>query len=138
MRISLFTLQHILQGLYRPGLDCDGQSRVFHAVLTELEIPHLLYAGSIEERDGQRGTSPHFWIRLSVKEDWAIIDFKARKWLGDDEKIPHGAFLVKDWPHILYQGRSLNEPPISPTMMTLFLSSVFATDPVTGETVETL
>jgi len=77
-------MRRLLDKYYRPGLECDGQTRVFHTILTNYGVPHTVYIGSIS--DGRTTVSPHFWIVWNGK----IVDYQARRWLG--KSAHHGIF----------------------------------------------
>lgn len=105
-------LEYLLNPYYRAGLDCDGQSRVFHYILTENAVLHQLYFGFIEEKKMHVGFDPHMWIAIMTNSGKIIIDYKARKWLGQDERIPHGVFYEKQYPDMYYIGDIIQERPL--------------------------
>lgn len=120
MTKNLKQIKDLLYQYYREPLDCDGQTRVMHYVLSEAKIQHDLYFGAIEVKDADLGFFPHMWIQLAVQEGLAAVDYKARKWLGKSEKIPHGVFLLKDYPHVQYNGDIVYEEP-KPAFVIQFL-----------------
>lgn len=67
------------------ALECDGLSRVVAALLSREGIEHQAHQGTLQTPQGRIGL--HCWVELP---DGAIIDFRARMWLG--EEAPHGIF----------------------------------------------
>ena len=72
-------LFNLLAPYYRVPLDCDGQSNVFRRVLKDNGIKHKLMVGKVKSIETGQVFPYHEWIEIGK---W-IIDFKARKWLGD-------------------------------------------------------
>lgn len=78
----------ILDTLDSLPLECDGLSKVASLLLSRENIAHTLNVGKLNVEDiGQ--IDWHCWITL---EDGKILDLRARMWLGDDERVPHGLF----------------------------------------------
>ncbi|WP_234265212.1 hypothetical protein [Hydrogenophaga sp. NFH-34] len=72
-------------------LECDGMTKVMSAVLERDSIEHRCMVGSLSVEGA--GTIPcHHWILMP---DGHIIDLRARMWLGNDERVPHGFFKPK-------------------------------------------
>lgn len=69
-------------------LECDGVSRAISALLIREGIAHTMHMGSMSV-DGVGKIGMHFWIEL---EGGKVCDFRARMWLGQDERVPHGVF----------------------------------------------
>lgn len=67
------------------ALECDGLSRVVAALLSREGIEHQAHQGTLHTPQGRIGL--HCWVELP---DGAIIDFRARMWLG--KQAPHGIF----------------------------------------------
>jgi hypothetical protein len=36
--------------------------------------------------------APHFWIEVPLEAALAVVDYRARMWLGDEADILHGVF----------------------------------------------
>lgn len=69
-------------------LECDGMVTVASAVLERDGVPHRGHCGSMSVQG--IGTIPlHCWISLPSGQ---ILDLRARMWLGDDARVPHGVF----------------------------------------------
>jgi hypothetical protein len=101
-------IQKLLESYDKPGLECDGATRVFSWLLKQNKVPHIIKFGRLEvtrmnaQNEAKDDTIyPHYWIEL---DDGLMIDFKARMWLGDDSKIPHGVFRPEEFPAALYVG----------------------------------
>lgn len=73
-------------------LECDGLTRIISYILQIANVDHLVEIGSLHTKTG--GAIPHFWIKL---HDGYIIDYRARMWLGNDPKVPHGIFQSDDY-----------------------------------------
>lgn len=71
-------------------LECDGVTRCISTVLSKNGIAHEVHLGSVEVM-GVGKMHPHFWIKIKKM----VIDLRARMWLGDDERVPHGVFVPK-------------------------------------------
>lgn len=69
-------------------LECDGLTRVVSALLTDVQVPHQMYAGSLVI-EGVGAIPLHWWVSLP---GGMTLDLRARMWLGDDECVPHGSF----------------------------------------------
>ena len=67
-------------------LECDGMTRVISNLLQRDGIGHTPMAGRLAI-EGVGQIVPHCWIEL---EDGRRIDLRARMWLGDDPRVPHG------------------------------------------------
>jgi hypothetical protein len=94
-------IKQLLEPYDLPHLECDGATRVFVWLLREAEIPHIIKAGQLEV-DGSATLWPHYWIELD--DSGLIVDFKARRWLGESPDVPHGVFLLEEFPKALYVG----------------------------------
>lgn len=70
-------------------LECYGSTQVIHYVLDNHHVPHYVFEGTLEFNDKVLPT--HLWIGLP---DGRLVDFKARKWLGND--APNGIFYPHD------------------------------------------
>ncbi len=115
-------LQELLDPYYRENLDCDGQFRVMRYVLDQQEIRHKSYVGSIRNTILETGfPNIWMWIELRTKEGPTIIDYKVRKWLGDNESNPHGVFLKSAYPHIKYEGKTSTEKPMKKFVIDILL-----------------
>lgn len=88
MSPNLTSLHSWLRQFDRLPLECDGLSRVISTLLHREGIDHQLMAGSLTIV-GVGRIGLHWWIELP---EGAVVDFRARMWLGDDEAVPHGLF----------------------------------------------
>lgn len=102
-----------------PGLECDGQTRVFSTVLHERGIAHTCMFGKLTYH-GEDLPTVHFWIELP---DGVRVDFRAQMWLGDHQDVPHGIFKKADYPNVVYTGMSVNLEPLSPAVFKFLTSS---------------
>lgn len=91
-------------------VECDGMSYLISAALASADITHSLYAGCLI--DGLKGDTvlPHVWIGIECRDGTAIIDFRARMWLGDVDDVPHGVFNAQEHARFQYHGH-LGQPP---------------------------
>ncbi len=96
-----------------PGLECDGQTRVFTTVLQEQSIPHTCMAGTLTHTATNECVPLHFWIELP---DGFTADYRARLWLGESDEIPHGIFKKEEYPQVVYSGMAISLPPLPPAV----------------------
>lgn len=85
-------LQAWLADLDLLPLECDGMSRCISMLLSRDSIPHRVMIG----KAGVVGLGliqSHYWVDL---DNNYIIDMRARMWLGDDVRVPHGVFECKE------------------------------------------
>ena len=76
-------------------------TRVISALLEREGIDHQAFLGTLEVPDvGEIGL--HAWIDLDG-DPQQRIDLRARMWLGDDPRVPHGVF--EPTPAAVYKGR---------------------------------
>lgn len=67
-------------------LECDGLVSVVSAVLARDGVAHRAMCGRLSVEGV--GTIPvHCWIAFASSQ---ILDLRARMWLGDDARVPHG------------------------------------------------
>jgi len=69
-------------------LECDGFTRVFEYLLTQNNIDHQGYTGTIHV--GEKSMTPHYWIVCGE----SIIDFAIRIWFGND--LPNGIIKINE------------------------------------------
>src|SRR6266702_8249678 len=100
--------------------ECDGMTNILHFFLNEAGIAHKVYQGNIKNRVSGAAFEWHMWIELETKQGRAIIDYRARQWLGTMGNTPHGVFLKHDYPHMLYAGSKM-EPHKLPKEYILYL-----------------
>lgn len=105
-----------------PGLECDGQTRVFTTVLQEQAIPHTCMAGTLTHTATHDRVPLHFWIELP---DGSTVDYRARLWLGDSHEIPHGVFRKEAYPQVVYVGLPIPLDPLPPTLFRALTDSSF-------------
>lgn len=73
-------------------LDCDGISDLISLYLDREGLSHRYLQGSVLDTLGGDLVSPHCWIEI----DGRVIDFRLRKWLEHDDRVPHGLFVPTD------------------------------------------
>ncbi len=89
--------------------ECKEATMVVSHYLNEAGIEHRVYTdGSIRNRKSGAGWQPHMWVEVDAKEGVAIIDYRARHWLGEVGNTPHGVFLKSKYPHMQYSGKRGN------------------------------
>ena len=91
-------------------LDCakvadDGLSRLVVTRLAKKRIPYQAMLGKLEV-DG-KVIYPHFW----VETDGCVIDYRARRELGDDTQVPHGV-IAREAVKGRYQGQEIVIDPL--------------------------
>ena len=89
--------------------ECDGMTRICHTILSQHHIEHFSMMGTLEF-DGQK-IEPHFWLDLPLGER---IDYRARMWFGNSNRVPHGVFQPDDFPNVIYKGRLVELELLSP------------------------
>ncbi|MCQ4347061.1 hypothetical protein NGA35_06405 [Pseudomonas stutzeri] len=98
-------LKSLLDDLDSANAAADGLSRLVVTRLAEKRIPYRAMLGTVE-LDGKR-IYPHFW----VEADGCLIDYRACRLLGDDERLPHGV-IAKDRLQARYEGTSIVIDPL--------------------------
>ena len=83
-------------------VECDGMTNILHYVLSHAGIAHEVYTGYVEY--GPVGISWHMWLKIACREGIALVDYRARMWLGDDARVPHGVFLPVHFDEVQYVG----------------------------------
>lgn len=73
-------------------VECDGLTRCASMLLKREGIEHRVFSGSLAVA-GFGEIPLHWWIEL---DDGVICDFRARMWLGDDERIHHGVSVASE------------------------------------------
>lgn len=91
-----------LQYLDDCKLDCDGMTYAIAIALEDANIEHTRMVGHVHWVPGEDVIDPHCWIELPVG---AVIDFRLRMWVGDDDEVPHGIFYP-DSDSIQYVGQA--------------------------------
>ncbi len=79
-------------------------------VLTKARIAHAVYVGSLTDTTTGKTINWHMWLRLSKPA--AIVNYRARMWLGNRQNIPHGIFQLDEYP-VLYDGEVIEVTPFS-------------------------
>ena len=102
--------QAALETLDPLPVECDGVSRALSQYLMLKGIEHEMHFGDLEVEPYGR-TPLHFWVVLA---DGSHCDIRARMWLGEDGRVPHGVF--QPLAHQRYQSRGVERPPFSPLM----------------------
>lgn len=94
--------------------ECDGMTRICHTILSQHHIKHFSMMGTLEF-DEQR-IEPHFWIDLPSGNR---IDYRARMWFGNSDRIPHGVFHPFDFPNVIYKGEPVELELLPPALLTI-------------------
>ncbi|AYN96818.1 hypothetical protein EAW52_24220 [Pseudomonas sp. LTJR-52] len=101
---------------YIKDLDCDGFSACVQYLLNKAKLSHQLMRGHCRRISAGHIIVPHYWIELSPDvcaylqhpNDQLVIDFNLRKWLFEDEEVPHGVFAKNRESDFRYIGESIN------------------------------
>ncbi|CAH3979785.1 hypothetical protein AI2667V1_4873 [Klebsiella pneumoniae] len=72
---------------------CDVMTYVISHILAKSDIPHQCRVGFVETVHSKTQINPHCWIEL--KNGWGI-DLTLRRWLGDEDRWPHGVTCPQD------------------------------------------
>lgn len=102
-------------------VECDGFTRLAHTALANAGIGHTCMLGRVVSADGQRRTPIHYWI---VLEDGQVIDYRARTWLGECERVPHGIFKPASFKSWVYQGEPIDLPVLHPVMANILMQAM--------------
>ena len=97
---------HWLELLDALRLECDGMTRVVSSLLQRDGVAHSPMVGNLEVPSVGR-IAQHYWIELG---DGRRIDLRARMWLGDDPRVPHGIVLANH-AHSHFTGRPIHFSP---------------------------
>lgn len=89
---SIEYLQELLSSVAKAPLECDGKSACISYLLKKEGIGHKAMRGSLTV-DG-RAIDLHFWIEIT--EGSLLIDYAARMWLGEGDKVPDGIMPLHD------------------------------------------
>lgn len=81
------------------NLKCEWLTQLSSFVLRKHNVPHSVHYGYVRHEPSKMCVTPHCWIEM----DNRIIDFRLRSWLGDDDAIPHGVFLGREYPAVTYE-----------------------------------
>ena len=94
--------------------ECDGMTRICHTILSQHHIEHQPMIGTLQF-DEQR-IEPHLWIDLPSGNR---IDYRARMWLNNSAKVPHGVFHPFDFPNVIYKGEPVELELLPPALLTI-------------------
>ena len=97
--MSMMRIMSELIPLYRDGLDCDGQSRLFGWKLRQLNILHTIHQGYVIVNG--EFFPVHYWIEFDEHPGY-VLDMKLSKWFPEHANVPHGLFLKAGYSHIEY------------------------------------
>ena len=97
-------------------LECDGMTNVLHYFLNEAKIAHQTYTGRLVDAESG-GDIVHFWIETDAQEGHTTIDYRARMWIGNEERVPHGVFLADRYPGVKYEGEPVKMPALPRDMV---------------------
>jgi hypothetical protein len=103
---TLDDLAHLLDEYDLLHLECDGLTRILDYVLHQHSIRHKVCAGRISYPATGESMAPHFWIEVPLEEVVAVVDYRARMWLGDEADILHGIFRAGG-SAVVYDGSSV-------------------------------
>lgn len=109
-------LKDLFDPIQNAELECDGFSRVVVSMLVESGQRPVLMSGVVSFR-GQV-VRPHLWVEI----DGLIIDYQARRWLGNHPLIPHGVFKDCET-EAVYSGEPIQASVISAGLRALMLVS---------------
>ncbi|MOA33972.1 hypothetical protein D3C78_1553130 [compost metagenome] len=98
-------LKTLLDDLDSIKAEGDGVSRLVVTRLAKKHIPYRVMLGKLELQD--KVVYPHFW----VEADGCVIDYRARKQLGDKAGVPHGVIPL-DSVKGRYQGQEIVIDPL--------------------------
>lgn len=84
-------------------LECDGLTRILNYILRQHSVGHEVKGGRITHPATGKTFAPHLWIEVPIGGSVAIIDYRARMWLGNGTDIPHGVFWQEGCP-VVYEG----------------------------------
>ena len=106
-------------------LECDGMSRLLSHEFYRLGLVYNCYMGEVSNGKDGSNVYPHFWVELPVMGvEPLFVDLRLRMWLGDREDVPHGIFLEKEYPHILYTNKQyVRTPPLSDVLYKVLSST---------------
>lgn len=97
-------------------LECDGLTSILNYMLHQHGISHEVRGGRITHPATGNTFAPHLWIEVPVGGSVAIVDYRARMWLGDRADILHGVFWRGD-SSVLYEGEPISGwQPINETL----------------------
>lgn len=111
---NLKQIQNLLDPYDFSQTECDGMTRICHTILSQHQIEHQSMIGTLQF-DGQN-IKPHLWINLPSGYK---IDYRARMWLNNNDKVPHGVFNPSDFPDIIYRGEPVTLELLSPVILKL-------------------
>ncbi len=118
---TLIEIKKLLDPYSESPTECDGMTRICHTILTQHNISHQTYMGTLT-LEGEE-VEPHFWIDLP---SGSRIDYRARMWLGNDTNaIPHGVFQPTDFPDVIYQGEPVELELLPPVLLTIMTTQFF-------------
>ncbi len=99
---------------FDPALtDCVMQSHILYYALTKAKVRPALFMGcdrnnpAVYNRVTGTSFGHHMWLVLDTREGSAIVDYRAREWVGSRGDTPHGVFLKRKYPHMVYAGHKL-------------------------------
>ena len=98
-------------------VDSDYMTFVISSVLNKYGIFHQCRLGYAEDLQSGTMTLPHCWIEL--EQGW-FIDLALRRWLDDENDIPHGVFQPSKYPRVRYRGLPLQAPGLDEDELTSF------------------
>ncbi|SHJ43226.1 hypothetical protein SAMN05216295_113124 [Pseudomonas luteola] len=101
---------------YIKDLDCDGFSACTAYLLKRASVSYRLMRGQCIRVSTGHIIVPHYWIELSPDacaylqhtNDQLVIDFNLRKWLFEDEEVPHGVFAKNRETDFRYIGEAID------------------------------
>ena len=105
---DLLDLECLILALDDLPMDCNGITDLFSHILERYGTEHLRMSGMAINEATRERVFPHCWIELP---SGTVMDIRLRKWLGDDDEIPHG--IVPKGGAITYRGAVDPRPRLS-------------------------
>lgn len=122
-KVPVFNLEEVAARAAKWPLECDGTTRCLAALMVRHNQACSVACGQLDVH-GLGYIAPHWWLELP---DGRLFDVKARMWLDDDQRAPHGIF--KPGPDFCY--RKLSEEKVETWATTNMLFNI-----LTGEDIQ--
>ena len=119
--MNIRSIEEILEPFANAPVECDGMTRIIHSLLAIDKIKHHTYSGYIT----YEGKSVYHWW---IDKDGYRIDYRARMWLGNGIRIPHGIFRPIDYPYVEYNGVVIDIPVLNPAMFKILVDQPILTE----------
>ena len=109
-------------------LECDGLTHVFHRVLSDEKIEHIINVGKVTHKPTNRTIPLHYWIDVA---QWRI-DYRLRMWLGETPDVPHGVFRTDQDLSVSYVGNPTQLPLLPQPIIQLLFAPFSLPSKLTG------